>query len=54
MSNSIVEVIEKFNKVGERIQVLEDRLEKQEALTANLEEKIKALEETVEYLENKL
>ena len=44
-------------RVGEafkRIQALEDRLEGQEALAAGLEEKIKALEETVEYLENKL
>lgn len=38
----------------ERIQALEDRLEGQEALTAGLEDKIKALEETVEYLEGKL
>lgn len=37
-----------------RIQALEDRLEGQEALTTVLEEKIKALEETVEYLEGKL
>lgn len=50
MSNSIVEVIEKFNKVGEQIQALEDRLEGQEALTASLEEKVKNLEDTVEYL----
>lgn len=34
----------------ERIQALEERLEGQEAFTANLEEKIKDLEETVEYL----
>lgn len=54
MSKSIVEVIEKFNKVGEQIQALEDRLKEQEALTANLEDKIKALEGTVEYLEGKL
>lgn len=37
-----------------RIQDLEDRLEVQEASTARLEDKIKALEDTVEYLENKL
>lgn len=54
MSNSIVEAIEEFNKAVGRIQALEDRLEGQEALTANLEDKIKALEETVEYLEGKL
>lgn len=50
MSNSIVEVIEEFNRAVGRIQALEDRLEGQEALTANLEEKIKSLEDTVEYL----
>lgn len=54
MSNSIIEVIEKFNKASGRIQALEERLERQEALTADLEDKIKALEGTVEYLEGKL
>ena len=39
---------------NQRIKALEDRLEGQEALTVGLEEKIKALEETVEYLEGKL
>lgn len=44
----------RLDEAFQRIQVLEDRLEGQEALTANLEDKIKALEETVEYLEGKL
>lgn len=41
-------------KAFQRIQALEERLESQEALTIGLDEKIKALEDTVEYLEGKL
>lgn len=44
----------RLSRAYQRIQALEDRLEGQEALAANLEDKIKALEGTVEYLEGKL
>ena len=44
----------RVSEAFKHIQALEDRLEGREALTAGLEEKIKALEETVEYLEGKL
>ena len=44
----------KLADTNQRVRNLEERLEGQEALTVGLDEKIKALEETVECLEGKL
>lgn len=54
VDNKRFENSRRLDEAFKRIQVLEERLEEQEALTVGLDEKIKALEETVEYLEGKL